>query len=144
MIYDTISNLEKYCPLVPQLKTVITSINKENFTAKDIGEYKTRSKNIRYSISHAQSPIKNSLFEMHKEETIVQIILEGKELLALTWREHAKGLPYDKDHDVVLLEGDPTAVIHAEKGHFIIFFPGEPFKEGLGENYTKAIFKLRD
>ena len=144
MIYDTLSNLGVYAPLVPQLKSIIKVLEKENLSLQEVGEYVTRSKDVRYTISDAETSPPGSLFTMHKEETIMQIILEGKELLALTWREHAKGLPYDKEHDTVLLEGDPTAVIHAEKGHFIIFFPGEPFKEGLGEQYKKATFNLKD
>jgi YhcH/YjgK/YiaL family protein len=144
MIYDTLSNLAIYCPLVPQLQFIIDTMKSENLSDKVVGDYTTTSKNVRYTISECKGSPVDSHFEMHKEETIVQIVLKGKALLALTWREHAKGLPYDKEKDIVVLEGDPTAVIHAEENHFCIFFPGEPFKGGTGEYVKKALFKIKD
>jgi YhcH/YjgK/YiaL family protein len=148
MIYDTLSNLSLYCPLVPQIQTIVALLKKEDLKAKEPGEYSLSIGKSHYTISDSNASLEHSFFEMHKENTSVCIMLEGNARVVLTWREHAKGLPYDSAKDLVLLEGDPTGVINATQGHFIIFFPGEPFKIGNSweneKQVKKAIFTCID
>jgi YhcH/YjgK/YiaL family protein len=148
MIYDTLSNLSLYSPLVPQIQTIVALLNTENLADKELGEFSLPLGKSSYIITDSNVSLEHSRFEMHKENTVICIMLEGSAQMVLTWREHARGLPYDSAKDLVLLEGDPTGVINGTKGHFVIFFPGEPFKIGNSlENekpVKKAIFTCID
>ncbi len=148
MIYDTLTNMASHSILVPALKTIISILDKENLYEKSVGEYKTNSDSVRYTLSLEETSFNQIPYEMHRNETIVQIILSGKELFSLTWREHTKGLPYDEQLDCMYLEGDPISVINASENHFILFFPGEPFRSsGAIESKAlvrKAVFTIKD
>jgi YhcH/YjgK/YiaL family protein len=142
MIYDTLSNLCLYCPLVPQIQTIVTLLKQENLEDLEAGEYSLPTGKSYYTVSDSNASLEQSRFEMHRESTSVCIVLEGNANVVLTWREHAKGLPYNVARDLVVLEGDPTGVVNATKGHFIIFFPGEPFKIGNTTENEKKVKKV--
>jgi YhcH/YjgK/YiaL family protein len=148
MIYDTLSNLYLYSPLVPQIQTIVALLKKEDLNDKEPGEYSLPIGKSHYTISDCNASLEHTRFEMHKENTVICIMLDGSAQMVLTWREHARGLPYDPVKDLVLLEGDPTGVINGTKGHFVIFFPGEPFKIGnsleIEKSVKKAIFTCID
>ncbi|MDY4609576.1 MAG: YhcH/YjgK/YiaL family protein [Sphaerochaetaceae bacterium] len=149
MLFDTLDNLELYIPVLPKLKKVIEVMDRSLPYDAEPGAYTTDDPDVRYVVSAYMTSAEPKRFESHRKETDVQIVLEGQELMALTWRELAdQASPYDPDNDCVFLDGDPTVVIQATIGRFAIFLPGEPHKSGvaLGDPSAvkKVVFKIKD
>lgn len=149
MLFDTLDNLELYIPVLPKLRKVIEIMDRGLPYEAEPGKYTTDDPDVRYVVSSYMTNTEPTQFESHRKETDVQIVLEGQELIALTWRELAdKATPYDAASDCVLLDGDPTVVIQATTGRFSVFFPGEPHKPGvaIGESSAvkKVVFKIKD
>jgi len=147
MLFDTLDNLELYQPLLPLLQTVIEVMDKGDvYTMKD-GSYATDNPNVRYSIGSYMTSSEGKRYEIHKKATDVQIMLEGEELMSVTWREAVKdATPYDEAKDIHFCDGDPLLVMHAAVGRFCVFFPGEPHKPGVPVvnpmACRKVVFKL--
>lgn len=149
MLFDTLDNLELYVPVLPKLKKVIEIMDRSLPYDAEPGSYSTDDPDVRYVVSAYMTSFEPKKFESHRKETDVQIVLEGQELMALTWRELAdQASPYDPDNDCVFLDGEPTVVIQATQGRFVVFLPGEPHKPGvaLGEPSAvkKVVFKIKD
>lgn len=149
MLFDTLENLELYVPVLPKLRKVIEIMDRGLPYDAEPGSYTTDDPDVRYIVSAYMSSAESKQFESHRKETDVQIVLEGQELMALTWRELAgQATPYDEEKDCVFLDGEPTVVIQATQGRFSIFLPGEPHKPGVAlaepSAVKKVVFKIKD
>lgn len=148
MIFDTLSNLELYAPVVPQLKTIAEAMDHDNVYELAKGHYTTPDSNVTYNIVEYYSAVSKEPFQFHKNQTIVQIVLSGSELFSTTWRELAKQPDnYNKNADTGFFEGEPISVLKAEQGRFAVFLPGEPYKcsssqDGIG--IKKIIFTIKE
>lgn len=139
-----------YLPLLPKLQKVIEILDRGQIYEQAEGTYTTDDSDVCYVITSYETDTKPGQFEIHRRDTDVQIVLAGSELLAMTWRELVSTAgSYDADNDVSFLDGgEPTVVVNAIPGRFVIFFPGEPHKAKVasGEISTvkKLVFKLKD
>jgi YhcH/YjgK/YiaL family protein len=148
MVYDSLANLPNYTKLIPMLASAIQVLDRPDFPLAPAGSFRTDIPGIDCTIVE-QVPLEQEMrFTVHRETTVLEVILQGKELMALTWREHGSVATVDEQTDKGYLEGDPTAVIHAEPGNFVIFLPGEPYRDGVpaeqGTSVRKAVFLLKD
>jgi len=147
MIFDTLDNLELYLPLLPQLKKVIEVMDRGEVYAMECGLYTTQDEKVRYRILSYMTSDAKKQYEIHKNAVDVQIVLEGEELMSLSWRESIKDAsPQDGEDDTLLVEGEPLSVVHASVGRFVVFFPGEPHKCAVAvanaQRCKKVVFKL--
>lgn len=148
MIYDSFDNLMQYESLVPALKTVSRVLADPAFRAARPGAYDTKDPQVACTVIDYTPTGERELFSVHRETTVVEAFLEGRELIALTWREHGSAATVDRETDEGTLEGDPTAVIYAKRGDLVIFLPGEPYRDGVpaesGGTVRKAVFRLSE
>lgn len=150
MVFDNLEKMEMYLPVLPKLQKVIDILDRGEVYEQADGHYTTDDPDVRYFISSYETTTAPGPFEIHKRDTDVQIVLSGKELLALTWRELASTAgAYDEKKDAAFFEGgDPTIVIEGIPGRFVVFLPGEPHKAcvAAGEPATvrKLVFKLKE
>jgi YhcH/YjgK/YiaL family protein len=149
MLFDTLDNLELYIPVLPKLAKVIEIMDRSLPYDAQPGEYATDDPDVRYIVSAYTTSVAPKQFESHRKETDVQILLEGEELMALSWRDlAANASPYDESSDCVLFDGEPTVVMQAAPGRFAIFFPGDTHisQVAIGEPAAvkKVVFKIKD
>ncbi|MDD3902684.1 MAG: YhcH/YjgK/YiaL family protein [Sphaerochaeta sp.] len=148
MIYDMVSALDQYAPLIEHLSIVKQVLENENLLAKESGMYTTSHPQVRYMLlSYENSGIPRS-YEVYAETTSIHVILKGKELMAFSWREHATALAMD-DRGMAQLDADPIGVVYAKEGHMAIFLPGEPHTyamkaEDSTSNVKKVVFLVAD
>lgn len=132
MIFDTLANLELYTKIVPNLPAAIEVMDRGDVYTDKEGVYPTPNPKVTYQIKEFNSSVKPGLFEMHKNKTVLEIVLSGRDLLSLAWRENKDQLvSYDKEKDLAMVDGDPIAVYQGEEGRFAIFLPGEPYRLGV-------------
>jgi len=148
MIYDELSSLAKYNSLINELPSVVTILESRQWEDISVGSYSSDNPHIAYELVEYASSPKPRQYQVFEEKTQIHILLSGEELMALSWREHARSIAFDKEGKATLA-ADPIGVIHAKRGHFTLFMPGEPHTVGMespGKSslVRKLIFTISD
>ena len=148
MIYDELSSLAKYTALSNDLPAVVTILESKQWEDVPVGPYICDNPRITYELVQYESSPNPRQYEVYEEKTQIHILLSGEELMALSWREHARSITFDKNGRATLT-ADPIGVIHAKAGHFALFMPGEPHTVGMespGKSslVRKLIFSISD
>lgn len=148
MIYDELSSLSHYTSLIDELPSVVTILESVGWGDVSVGSYPIDNPRITCSLVEYASSAEPRLYQVFEEKTQIHILLSGEELMALSWREHARSLRFDQSGRATLA-ADPIGVIHAKKGHFALFMPGEPHTVGMetpGKSslVRKLIFTIAD
>lgn len=130
MIYDELSSLSHYTSLIDALPAVLSIIESREWKDEPLGFYTNDNSRISYELVEYASSAEPRLYQVFEEKTQLHIMLCGEELMALSWREHARSIAFDQDGKASLA-ADPIGVIHAKKGHFALFMPGEPHTVGM-------------
>ena len=94
MLFDSLDNLELYYPEVPRMQTVVEIMDKGDVYDMEPGSYQTKDPKVRYIISEYETDSKEKPYEIHRRATDVQIMLEGEELMSVSWRE---AVPYQRE-----------------------------------------------
>ncbi len=135
MIYDELSSLSQYNSLNDELPNVQMILESTQWQDESVGQYTCRNPRITCELVEYTSTAEPRLYQVFEEKTRVHILLSGEELMALSWREHARSIAFDQEGKATLA-ADPIGVIHAKTGHFALFMPGEPHTVGM-ESSTK-------
>ncbi len=148
MIYDELSSLSKYRSLIVELPQVLALLESKNWKDETLGSYPTKHALVFCELVEYETSSEPLPYQVFKEKTQVHILLEGEELMALSWREHARSVSFDQEGKATLA-ADPIGVIHAKTGHFALFMPGEPHTVGMESSgnsslVRKLIFTIHD
>ncbi len=148
MIYDEFSTLATYNSLINELPAVVTILESKQWEDEPLGTYATDNPRIAYEFVEYTTSAEPRLYQVFEEKTQVHIVVSGEELMALSWREHARSISFDKEGKATLT-ADPIGVIHAKAGHFALFMPGEPHtvgmeSQGIISMVRKLIFTIID
>lgn len=142
MIFDTLSNLELYVPVVPQLRTVIEAMDHDNVYDLPKGHYTTPDPAVTYDVVEIVGTDAKVPFHFHKHKTIIEIVLSGKELQSTSWREMCHQCDvYNKNTDIGLFNAEPISALQGAQGRFAVFLSGEPYKTGVSDGSEEIIRK---
>ncbi|MDD4083296.1 MAG: YhcH/YjgK/YiaL family protein [Sphaerochaetaceae bacterium] len=150
MVFDTLENLELYIKLVPEIKTITDVLDRGDIYREKPGFYTTPEENVSYLITEFDTSGEAKPFICHKNTTVLEIVLSGQDLMSLAWRENQeRQIKYDSKTDLMTLDGDPIAAFTAIPGRFAIFFPGEPYRNGIAvekenESVKRVVFTIKD
>ncbi|MBI9094847.1 MAG: YhcH/YjgK/YiaL family protein [Sphaerochaeta sp.] len=148
MIYDQLPALSQYNSLIDELPNVLMILESKQWEKGPVGKKICHNPRISYELVEYTSSGKPRLYQVFEEKTMVHILLSGEELMAVSWREHARSLSFDQEGQATLA-ADPIGVIHAKVGHFALFMPGEPHTVGMESpgkqtKVRKLIFTLME
>lgn len=148
MIYDELSSLPYYTSLINELPAVLKILRSKQWEVESLGNHATNNPRIACTLNEYSSSSVPRPYEVYEQKTQIHILLSGEELMALTWREHARSISFDKDGKATL-SADPIGVIHAKAGHFALFMPGEPHTVGMESSakdslVRKLLFTISD
>jgi YhcH/YjgK/YiaL family protein len=148
MIIDFVSNILRYVEALPQLRTVHQVIQSGILENIEVGQYKTDDPKVRYNVfTYETEKDTADTYEIHEKEIDVQILLEGRERMAIAWSSPVDiAVPYDASKDAAFVTGELCTSYHAAPGKVAVFFPGEPhapnLKDGAASAVKKVVFKL--
>ncbi|MDR1058129.1 MAG: YhcH/YjgK/YiaL family protein [Treponema sp.] len=148
MIFDSISHMSLYVPVIPGLKKVKEIIDSGALEAAAPGSYKTDDPSVRYNVMSTTTKDEEPReFEIHKKEIDVQIVLRGSEKMKTLWREPVRETKsYDGEKDFSMAGGTPGLTYHARNDTFAVFFPGEPHMANMADGKVtenlKVVFKV--
>lgn len=144
MIIDRLENLPLYIPVLPQLRDVAAILKSDGFDALPLGSHTTDDPTLRYNIMRYETSSKEAeRYEVHRREADVQFILTGRERMDAAAKEgFVTTEAYDEAKDAFFGTGQRIASYHADPGHFVIFFPGEPHAPSLIDEESRAVKKV--
>lgn len=148
MILDQLTNLSRYIPALPALETVASILSSGVLKTQEFGSYKTEDPRVRYNLfTYTTEKQVADVYEVHRKEIDVQILLSGHERMEIADPETLKVTkPYDEAKDALFGPAQSNVTFHADPSGFALFFPGEPHAPNLidGESTTvvKVVFKV--
>jgi YhcH/YjgK/YiaL family protein len=148
MIIDQITNLERYIPSLPALKTVHEILESGKLPSMEYGSYTTDNPKVRYNLfTYTTATPENLTFELHKKEVDVQILLSGFETMVIADTSSLRETnEYDARKDAAFVEGTQLITYHATPSTFALFFPGEGHACNLTDGHVtdvvKVVFKI--
>ncbi len=144
MIIDRIENLSRYALLLPQLNTIISLIEGGTLHTLPLGSYTTDDPSLRYVIMRYETVLEEpELYEIHRRDADVQILLSGRERMDVADREgFVTTVEYDQSKDALFGTGRKTVSYHADTSHFVLFFAGEPHAPNLIDSEERAVKKV--
>ncbi len=140
MIYDELSSLSHYTSLIDVLPSVHALLEAKQWDSMSVGTYATGNPRILCDLVEYASSAEPRPYQVFEEKTRIHILLSGEELMALSWREHARSVSFDKG-GMATLSADPIGVIHAQQGHFALFMPGEPHTVGMEASGKSSVVR---
>lgn len=148
MIIDKVSDLHRYAPALPALKTVCTILESGVLKNQSFGSYKTDNPAVRYNLfTYHTEKTESDIYEIHRKEVDVQILLSGFERMDIASKDGLEIVQeYDPAKEAMFLKGRRQVSYHADTTTFALFFPGEPHApnlvDGKPAEVVKVVFKI--
>ena len=150
MIYDKISNYKNYFPKNEIWKKVFAFIKTCSADTKH-GRHAIAGEDAYASVfSYATKPQNQGIYEAHRKQVDIQVLLEGREAVYVTAIDGLSvKTEYDAEKDCVLFN-DPErlpGVTPLAAGVFAVFFPNDAHKPSMNygtsaENVKKMVVKI--
>ena len=125
MIYDMLTNVEKYRGISKNLDTAIDFLVKTDLSALPLGQTEIDGDNVFANVMEAQAkPVEELNFEIHKKYMDIQIDIEGTEVICIGLGEAKELTPFSGDFGTVTVENSSTCIMGP--GRFIVCMTEEP------------------
>lgn len=148
MIFDSISNLNKYKGLYRNLDYVIEYIMSNNLEQLICGRNEILGNDIYVNVVNTETKkISECVYELHRQYMDLHIDIDGEEQIAFCDRKEEEIISeYDEKGDYELLQGDLNSMCHVDNMHFVLCMVNEPHMPCIDVrnkmNIKKAIFKI--
>ena len=143
MIFDTITNFEKYKSIIPNQQQIIRFVNdvidkKINLETKKI---EIDGDSVFALVNRYQTK-ERGFYEAHKKYIDIQWMIKGKEsILFANSKDLIVSQQYDEENDYMILEGTGNKLTLSEN-KFAVFFPEDAHQPGLMMNKPEDIIKI--
>jgi len=142
MIYDQISNAEKYFCLHPQFKKAFDYLTKNDFSKIPAGKYQIEQDSLFALVnSYFSKSIDESFSESHKKYIDIQLVISGTERMGFGLFDDFSHEQYDSEKDLQKHQGKLN-FIDVEKNRFVLFFPNDIHMPGLMIDKPEEIVKV--
>ncbi|MGE0088288.1 MAG: YhcH/YjgK/YiaL family protein [Bacteroidales bacterium] len=142
MIYDQISNAEKYFCLHPLFEKAFQYLLKNDFLKIPAGKYQIEQDSLFALVNNYFSKsIDESFAESHKKYIDIQLVISGKERMGFGLLDDFTHEQYDAEKDLQKHAGKLN-FIDVEKNRFVLFFPNDIHMPGLQVDKPEEIKKV--
>ncbi|MGN0172101.1 MAG: YhcH/YjgK/YiaL family protein [Acutalibacteraceae bacterium] len=146
MIIDTLSHLDRYLGLHPNLDIAITYLQSHDVAALPIGRTEVAGDNVFINVMDAElRPAGDAEFEYHRRYADLQLDLSGSEECGWTVLDDSDD-GFDAAGDIGFAHGEEQGSAVLGDGRFVIFLPGELHKpcclRGDCAAVRKAVVKI--
>lgn len=125
MIHDRLENLYQYAPIIEHLELIEGLLS----NSSALGTHRAGPLSVEIA-EYLPSSFKGQ-FQAHDSATTFVVMLEGSELIGLTYTERCKGSAKNEDGWIFIEDSPISTVITAKKGWFTIIMPREPYVLGI-------------
>ena len=142
MIFDTLSNIEKYKGISTNLDQAIDFIKKTDFTKSEEGTTTVCDAFYFTKAAVQTGDIADAPFEAHKRYIDIFIPLTGREIVKTAETAHLTvTYPYQDADDFSLLEGPAQTNVINTPDTFVILFPQDAHNSAGGVDGEKISFE---
>jgi biofilm protein TabA len=142
MIYDQISNANKYFSLHPLFEKAFQYLTKNDFLNTPAGKYEIEQDSIFALVSKYNSKcIDESFAESHRKYIDIQLVILGKERMGFGLFDDFSHEQYDSEKDLQKHTGNLN-FIDVEKNRFVLFFPEDIHMPGLQIEKPTEVIKV--
>lgn len=132
MVYDKISNIEKYKGMSEQLDKAIDFLCNTDLGELPLGKTVISEDKVFANVMEAEAREEALIaYEIHKKYMDIQIDIEGTEIIKIGAGENETIDAYREDIDFGTVSCKESAVCIMGKGNFIICMGEEPHKPGI-------------
>lgn len=127
IIYDTLSNIERYKGLSAAIDVAIRFLKSEDLLNLPEGRVEIDGETVYANhFSYTTAPLPpSSVFEAHEHYLDLHVVIEGEEKVGLTPIEDLTNPEVQTDQDAVLYTGVPQEMLSLSPGQFLLLYPGE-------------------
>ncbi|MEG1847366.1 MAG: YhcH/YjgK/YiaL family protein [Lachnospiraceae bacterium] len=142
MIYDKISNIDRYQGISSYLDKAIAYIQRTELSALPIGRTQIDGEHVFVNVMDAEAKEEDSLqFEVHKKYMDIQIDIIGTEVIQLGSDCISVVGPYQETSDCGFVTVEEAVSCRMGPGRFVICMEGEPHKPGIAAGTEKHLHK---
>jgi len=148
MIFDELSNLQKYLAIHPLFKKVIEFVNSNNLEKLENGKIELGDNVIAIVDEYETGYIQDKFIECHRKFIDIQLVVSGIEKIGFCNRKHCKvTMEYSEDNDFEKVDGD-LDFLTLRASEFAIFYPREAHMPGViysnnkKDKVNKIVFKI--
>jgi len=146
MIYDRLSNIEKYLGIHENLDLALTYIR--DHLAHMPEEIELKGKDVRaFFNAYTTAPEEECFFEAHAAFADIQIMRSGAERIAVSNIDALTVTDAQPENDFWALSGPEDVSVVLRPDSFLVVLPGDAHKLkimlGQPEAVTKTVFKVR-
>jgi len=146
MIFDTISNANRYTKLHPLFPQVFEYVKNTDLKKIASGRHAIFGEDVFLIIQHVAGTSRDETkLECHRKYIDIQLVLDGVDEMAWKPLSDCKQAleSYDELRDVQFFEDEPTAWLATPANKFCIFFPEDAHAALVSEHHIhKAVFKI--
>ena len=142
MIYDQLSNAEKYFCLHPLFEKAFQYLLKNDFSKLPTGKYQIEQDSLFALVNNYFSKsIDESFAESNKKYIDIQLVISGKERMGFGLFDDFTHEQYDSEKDLQKHTGKLN-FIDVEKNRFVLFYPNDIHMPGLQIDKPEEIKKV--
>jgi biofilm protein TabA len=148
MIFDNISNCDKYENININFKKAFEFLRRDDLKELSPGKYEIDGSRV-FALAqvYETKDLESKVYEVHKDYIDIQYMMEGEENIAFTSADNLYiKTPYEKETDCMLLDGEKI-FYKLRTGEFFVFFPEEPHMPGVmnaeKKNVKKVVIKIK-
>ncbi len=146
MIFDSISNIEKYKGVSERLYTALKALKEKDFADAEVGRHVIFGDEIFANVLEFETTTAEKDYEAHKKYIDVFYVVKGEAKVLLTQKSLCEVTEdYSEERDVERLKGNALseAILRSQDETFLVCFPEDVHKPGVfvSENAGSKLIK---
>lgn len=142
MIVDLVTNAAQYYTISPHIERALRFLAQDDLRKRPCGRHEISGRNFFALIQEYDTKTReNAFWEAHRKYIDVQYVVSGTELIGYSPLPRMKHLSYDKEHDLVKLEGKGNFV-EMHSGDFMILGPQDAHMPGIMLDHPQTVRKI--
>lgn len=147
MLFDTLTQLQRYQGLHPNLDTALDYLMTHHLGELDNGTYTIDGDKVFFFIQENQLNTEaNNTFEYHRRYLDLHFLLDGTEKIQFGHLIDEVTCPYDESKDIGMVTCQKHTAFQLINDSFVAFFPGEAHQPnqyvGQTSRVKKCVFKV--
>lgn len=147
MIYDTMTHLERYKGIHPNLDKGLDFLREKDLTTLPLGKTLIDGEKVFVNIMEAElREARVGQYEFHEKYLDIQFNLVGEEVIGIGFLPEEASTRYDETSDFGTMSCQKELFLPLGEDRFIICMLGEPHKPGiqgqLGNQVKKGVVKI--
>lgn len=144
MICDSLSRLSLYQDLHPAIAGIVDYLKTVDLSGVPVGRHVLKEGIALLREDYVTRPLQAGAFEYHQKNADLQIVLKGKEIIAVVSKEHGAfraTIPFDEAKDVAKGDASGFTDVILNEGMFCLVYPHEIHQPKISVNEASAVLK---